>query len=250
MWWFPRRFPVCLHWHTATLSHARESFLEARRGWRARVNSRGTRRADRWLRIMCSPRAETRLERAAEQDTTHRTRAERFTLYFYISEQSDAPEAARTSPGVNTHGGECYIWKVGVCEEKCYRKNPYEDLLLWQSFAAPRRGDYVRFAFTAPRLFFRLDFYDLRKVGYAPHRRRHERWVSTFVHLRALVFSENFELRSLSGKLPMPRGCHLKRIKGNEAILMEIKNTFRNFEDLLCCLILKITNLMCFVFFF
>lgn len=214
---FTRRFPVCLHWHTATLSHARESFLEARRGWRARVNSRGTRRADRRLRIMCSPRAETRLEGAAEQDTTHRAWAQLFTLSFYISEQSDSPAATRTSPSVNTHGGECFIWKVGVCEEKCYWKNPYEDLLLRQFFAAPLRSDCVRFAFSVPRLFFRLDFYDLRKVGYAPHRRRHERWVSTFEHLRAPVFSDNFGVPSAVRKTAYATRVSVKTRQGKRS---------------------------------
>lgn len=71
---FPRWVPAALNWHTATLSHAREILLKARIGevgcgrGGARVNSRGTRRADRGLRIMCSPRVETGLVRTAEQE--------------------------------------------------------------------------------------------------------------------------------------------------------------------------------------
>lgn len=42
------------------------------------------------------------------------------------------------------------------------------------------------------------------------------------------MFSDNFGVAFTAS-------AQLKRIKGNEAILMEIKNTFRNFKNLLCC---------------
>lgn len=63
---------------------------------------------------MCSPRAETRLERAAEQDATRRPELSLSHFIFVFH----APEAAGTSPSPNpnTHS-ECFIEKVGVCEE-------------------------------------------------------------------------------------------------------------------------------------
>lgn len=61
------RGPAAPKWHTATLSHARERLLKARgRGeGGGALFSRGTRRADSGLRIMCAPRAGTGLERSA-----------------------------------------------------------------------------------------------------------------------------------------------------------------------------------------
>lgn len=60
-------------------THARTSLKRARG---ARVSSRGTRRADRGVRIMCSPRAESRLHRAAEQSREELWTEERLLSSF------------------------------------------------------------------------------------------------------------------------------------------------------------------------
>lgn len=241
MRWFPRRFPVRLHWHTATLSHARESFLEARRGWRARVNSRGTRRADRRLRIMCSPRAETGLERAAEQDTTHRARAQHFTLYFYISEQSDAPEA-RGRARAWTHTAASVLFERSAWAKKMFQKKSiwgFAVVTVFRSSASERLRALHRQCFSA---FFPPGFLWLKKS-----------WLRTSppppweVSFYICAPSSSGVFRQLRSCVHCQESCvcharQLKRIKGNEVILMEINNIFRNFEDLLCCLHLKITD--------
>lgn len=102
---FPRRSAVALRWHTATLSHARERFLEARRGWcgRARVPSahgaRGGRTAVWGSCVVHAPK----LGYSEQPSRTERSAATaRATLvWFTFSQQRDRDDSQRTESRIS-----------------------------------------------------------------------------------------------------------------------------------------------------
>lgn len=100
-------------------------------------------------------------------------------------------------------------------------------MLLWQFFTS----NCVRFAFSVSLLFFRLEFYDLRKswlrTSPPPSWEVSFYICDTFDSDALRSFQATSELRSLSGKQTT---AYATRVTLGETLLMGIKITFWNIE--------------------